>query len=127
MTTSHLPPRNFAAKSPDQIREELIGFPPACIAAVLRYRADGETDALLPALVPAMIAFHLPAGAKRPTGGITNSLRLQADLGLDSLALSEMAFKLDDLFGVAIELKEVAGIQTVGDVQVFLKNRLDAA
>ena len=53
-------------------------------------------------------------------------LRLREDIGLDSLALSELAFKLDEVFAVPIETHEVAHVITVQDLQHFLRGKLSA-
>ena len=78
-------------------------------------------------MLPGMIAFHLPRGAATAPAVLTDALRLKEDLGLDSLALTEMAFKLDDVFGISIETRDVFGLETVGDLKSFLKHRLDPA
>jgi hypothetical protein len=116
---------SFAAKSPERIRDEFRGFPAACIDAALRYRAGGHLDDFF-ALLPGMIAFHLPRGATPPPPVLAGTLRLKEDLGLDSLALTEMAFKLEDLFGFEVASGDVAAVRTVADLQAFLKARLEA-
>ena len=119
-------PGNFGTKSAGQISEELLGFPPSCRAAALRYHELGDF-ADLGAMLPGFIAFHLPSGTAHPTEPLTDNLRLQEDLGLDSLALTEMAFKMEDLFGITVETREVMKVQTVGDLKAFLKRQLTAA
>jgi len=74
-----------------------------------------------------MIEFHLPSGAGRIPAELNDDDRLKQDLGLDSLSLTEMAFKLDELLGVRIEIREVVGIETVGDLKSFLLEKLDHA
>ena len=114
----------FATKSPAQVAEEMVGFAPSCVAAALRYRENGAFEDFC-ALLPGMIAFHLPSGAARPPEVLADGLRLNQDLGLDSLALTEMAFKLDDLFGIPIETRDVFGVETVGALKAFLKRRIE--
>ena len=116
--------QNFASKSPAQVTGELQGFAPSCVDAALRYRESGEFDDFC-AMLPGMIAFHLPSGAALPPEVLTDGLRLNQDLGLDSLALTEMAFKLDDLLGIQIETRDVFGMETAGALKAFLKGRLD--
>ena len=116
----------FATKTPEQIKADLLGFAPPCVDAALRYHANGGADALLE-MLPWMIAFHLPPGAAKPPAVLPDEFRLNQDLGLDSLALTEMAFKLDDLFGIPIETREMAGVQTVGDLKSFLMRKLAQA
>jgi acyl carrier protein len=114
----------FAAKSPAQIAEALLGFEPSCVAAALRYRESGEFEDFW-AMLPGIIAFHLPSGATRPPAVMEDGMRLNEDLGLDSLALTEMAFLLDEVFQLSIETRDVVGVMTVGDLKAFLKRKLE--
>ena len=75
-------------------------------------------------LLPGFIAYHLPPGAAPPPSPLTDDLRLAQDLGLDSLALSEMAFKMEEILGFTIETREVFDLQTVGDLITFLGGKL---
>lgn len=118
------PVAGMSGKSAAQITEELLGFPPDCVAAALRFREGGDFADFC-AMLPGMIAFHLPrSAAARMPAELNDGLRLKEDLGLDSLALTEMAFKLDDLFGIAIETRDVAGLGTIGELKAFLQRRL---
>lgn len=118
MPTLPISPSNSA----DEIRESLTGFPEATVEAVLRFRSEPNVETLR-AMLPGFIEFHLPRGTPRPPAVLADDLRLTQDLGLDSLALTEMAFKLDELFGVMIETREVTGISTVGELVGFLKKK----
>jgi acyl carrier protein len=113
----------FAYKTAEEIRHDLCGFPPSCIEAALRFRKTEAPEALF-AMLPGFIEFHLPSGATKLPRRINDEHRLNQDLGLDSLSLAEMAFKIDDLFGLAIETREMAGIATVGDLKAFLLGKL---
>ena len=119
-------PCAFAAKTPETIKADLAGFPAPCIDAALRFHDHVEADALM-AMLPGMIEFHLPAGMAKPPAVLADGLRLNEDLGLDSLALIEMAFKMDDLFGIPIETREMAGIETVGNLRAFLMRKFNHA
>ena len=116
-------PADFLAKSEARIREELAGFTPATIAAVLHLRECATSEAVC-AILPGMIAFHLPSGKPPPPEPLPDEMRLREDLGLDSLALTEMAFKIEELIGVRIEIREVSGITSVGGLLAFLENKL---
>jgi acyl carrier protein len=117
-------PAVFLAKSEACIREELVGFGAATVEAVLRLRECGTPDALR-AVLPGMIAFHLPRSKRPPLEPLPDEMRLREDIGLDSLALTEMAFKLEELIGVPIEIREVGGITTVGGLLDFLESKLE--
>ena len=116
-------PADFLAKSEARIREELAGFTPATIAAVLHLRECATSEAVR-AILPGMIAFHLPSGKPPPPEPLPDEMRLREDLGLDSLALTEMAFKIEELIGVRIEIREVSTITSVGGLHAFLENKL---
>lgn len=76
-------------------------------------------------MLPGLVAFHLPRGAALPPLPLTDSMRLAEDLGLDSLALSEMTFKMEELFGFTAQTREIFGIRTVGELIDFLAAKLD--
>ena len=116
-------PAVFLAKSEDRLREELAGFTPTTVEGVLRLRECATRDALR-AILPGMIAFHLPSGKPPPPEPLSDEMRLREDFGLDSLALTEMAFKIEELIGVRIEVRDVTGIATVGDLLGFLEKKL---
>ncbi len=116
-------PAVFLAKSEDRIREELACFTPATVEAVLRLRECATGEALR-AILPGMIAFHLPSGKPPPPEPLRDEMRLREDIGLDSLALTEMAFKIEELIGVRIEVREVSGIASVGELLAFLESKL---
>jgi len=53
-----------------------------------------------------------------PASGISSEMTLQGDLPFDSLQLFELAAELEDEFGLPeIDEDDVAGIETVGDVE----------
>ncbi len=118
-----VPPR-FAARSVEEIRDDLWGFSDSCIAAALRFQATGAPEALF-AMLPGLIEFHLPGGAAKLPGKLADEHRLKQDLGLDSLSLTEMAFKMDEVLGISIEIREMAGIETVGELKAFILGKLD--
>jgi acyl carrier protein len=109
-------------RTPEQIKAALIDFASPCVAAAVRYLESNAADALME-MLPGMIEFHLPSGTSRPPALLTDELRLSQDLGLDSLALTEMALKFDDLLGIPIETRELSAIRTVGDLKAFLRRK----
>ena len=118
-------PSTFAAKTPEQIKADMLGFPASCVEAALRFQKDGSADTFFE-MLPGIVAFHLPSGKAAPPEVLEDHLRLHQDLGLDSLALTEMAFKMEDLFGISIETREMVGVETVGDLKAFLRGKLDS-
>lgn len=119
-------PAVFANKTAGQIRDELRGLPQSTVEAALRFHSDGRIESFFD-MLPGMIAWHLPRGAAKPPEALEDGMRLSQDLGLDSLALMEMAFKLDDLLGVRIESSEVKGTVNLDELKALLENKLGEA
>ncbi len=65
---------------------------------------------------------HLP---QRPAAPLTGSLRLVADLGLDSLQSFEMVADLEDHFGVTVPMEALQHIITLTDVAGVLVRVLE--
>jgi acyl carrier protein len=117
-------PAPLVEKSPEEIQEELAGFPDATIDAVMRFREDGEVDTLTE-LVLRVIEYYLPRDKKLSLIGMPETTRLFDELGADSLLLAEVAFKLEELFGIPIDLQSGAPAETLGDLMGYLRQRLD--
>jgi acyl carrier protein len=73
-----------------------------------------------------VIEFDLPQAARRSLADVPDSARLREDLALDSLALAEAAFKLDEVLGIPVETREVGNLATVGDLHAFFCSRLQS-
>ena len=50
---------------------------------------------------------------------------MKEDLGLDSLALAEAMFKIEELFEIRIENAELAEVTTLGEARDLLVSKLD--
>jgi acyl carrier protein len=123
MTTTPLPSLAFHSKTDTEIEQSLLGLDPVTIDAVLRFRHTPARETLRD-MLPGLVAYHLPRGAALPPSPLTDAMRLAEDLGLDSLALSEMTFKLEEILGFAAETREVFEIRTVGALIDFLSGKL---
>ncbi|MBN2231366.1 MAG: acyl carrier protein [Deltaproteobacteria bacterium] len=49
---------------------------------------------------------------------------LRDDLGLDSMAIIELLYSIEDAFGLQISDEDLAGLMTVGDVAAYVEGRL---
>ena len=114
----------LSAKSEDDIRTELRGFPASAVEAVLALRGDFSADRLRAALL-GVLEFYLPKSAARSLAGVPDTARLSEDMGVDSLSLAEAAFKLDELLTVPIETHETAQVKTVGELHTLLCRKLE--
>jgi acyl carrier protein len=61
---------------------------------------------------------------KRDAATITESHHLRDDLGLDSVAVIELLFEIEDRFKIQIPDQDLVGLSTVGSVASYVKERL---
>ncbi|MCQ2771431.1 MAG: acyl carrier protein [Clostridia bacterium] len=54
---------------------------------------------------------------------ITEDSKLEADLGINSLELAVLAFKLEDDYGIEIDDDDIPALITVGDVVKFIESK----
>jgi acyl carrier protein len=104
----------------------LSRYPAEAQAAYLRFVADGNA-ADLGLLVRAALREFMPRRIDRETAPLSESAKLIDDLGLDSLGVAEMIFFFEDLFNVSIPSNEILGLQTVADLESYVRSKLDAA
>lgn len=63
---------------------------------------------------------------KRDAASITESHHLRDDLGLDSVAVIELLFEIEDRFKIQIPDQDLVGLSTVGSVAAYVQERLAA-
>ncbi len=111
-------------------RNPLAKFPTDVRDAHARFLADGDVAAL-DTVVLAVVLDHQPKSASTaglaPAATPSDSARLIADLGFDSLALAEIVFFLEDLYGVTITNEELLRITTIGELRTFVRIKVAAA
>jgi acyl carrier protein len=61
---------------------------------------------------------------KRDPASITEAHHLRDDLGLDSMAVIELLFEIEDQFKIQIPDQDLPGLSTVGSVAVYVQQRL---
>jgi acyl carrier protein len=64
---------------------------------------------------------------KRDTGAIKPSHHLRDDLGLDSMAVIELLYKIEEVFNFQIPDQDLVGLTTVGSVAAYVEKRLAPA
>jgi len=76
-----------------------------------------EIDEKFDEKILSLIAEAIPKKYKK--AGITRDMRLLADLGIDSLGVAALVFRLEEMFGISLdEIDLTAGMsqmRTVGD------------
>ena len=61
---------------------------------------------------------------KRDAALITEAHHLRDDLGLDSMAVIELLYRIEDEFDIQIPDQDLAGLTTVGHVITYVNKRL---
>jgi acyl carrier protein len=61
---------------------------------------------------------------KRDADTIQSSYHLRDDLGLDSMAVIELLYKIEETFNLQIPDQDLAGLTTVGAVAQYVEQRL---
>lgn len=108
----------------EEIEHLLRGFSETAISSALALRT-GFDDADLEACLFGILTFYLPSGTAPLETEPSGDARLCADLGLDSLALAEAMFKIEELFDVRVENAEIAEITTLADASRLLTEKLE--
>jgi acyl carrier protein len=61
---------------------------------------------------------------KRDAASIKESHHLRDDLGLDSMAVIELLYKIEETFNIQIPDQDLPGMSTVGSVAAYVQQRL---
>lgn len=64
---------------------------------------------------------------KRDAASIKAAHQLREDLGLDSMAVIELLYKIEETFNLQIPDQDLVGLTTVGAVAEYVQNRLAPA
>ena len=72
-----------------------------------------------------LVRAHAPAAtsARLASEALDADLELRSDLGFDLIALAELALAIEDAFGIAVEMADLAGCRTIGDLQELVAAR----
>jgi acyl carrier protein len=72
-----------------------------------------------------LVRAHAPAAtsARLASAAPDADLELRRDLGFDLIALAELALAIEDAFGIELEMMDLNGCRTVGDLQALIAAR----
>ncbi len=100
----------------------LARFPAEVLEAYRRYRANGDASALESVVIAAAVDYR-PAGSA-PVPAVSDTTRLQEDLGYDSVAVAELVFFLEDLFEMTITNEDIMAVSTIGELRACVIRKL---
>ncbi|HVU35895.1 MAG TPA: acyl carrier protein [Opitutaceae bacterium] len=103
--------------------DKLRHLPAPARAAFERFQADGDVAALDP-VVFAILEDYIPQSPDRALSEFPPHTRLIEDLGFDSLAITELVFFTEDLFGITIANEEILRVRTIDDLRLFVRRKV---
>jgi acyl carrier protein len=109
--------------NPADREEALRHLPDEAREAFKRFQATGEVAALDPVIL-AILADFIPRKTARPLAEMSGDSRLMDDLGFDSLAITEVVFFTEDLFGISIANEEILQVRTLDDLRSFVHRKV---
>lgn len=105
-------------------REEIIRrLPPAAREALSRFETAGDLQAL-DVVIGAVLGDFMPRAPASPLETQPGTTRLIEDLGFDSLAITELVFLMEDLFGICIGNEEILLVRTLDDLRNFIRGKV---
>lgn len=115
-----------SAPGPTADSEESIRhLPESARASYREFRATGRTEVLDP-LILAILESFLPRKSPHRLPELPGDTRLMEDLGFDSLAITEIVFFTEDIFGIRIENRELLHVRTLDDLRGFIRQKIAA-
>jgi acyl carrier protein len=103
--------------------ESLRHLSPGSRAAFMRFRTIGDPADLDP-VVLAILEDYIPRTPAVPLAQLPGTTRLIDDLGFDSLAITEVVFFTEDLFGITITNEEIIQVRTLDDLRGFIRRKV---
>lgn len=108
---------------PNDLDDKLRHLPPEACAAFRRFQAEGDV-ALLDPVIFGILEDFIPRKPEKPLREFPPAAKLIEDLGFDSLAITELVFFTEELFGITIANEEILQVQTIEDLRVFVRKKV---
>ena len=120
MQTTAISSLTLAPVSPANRPESFRHLPVHARAAFEQFQAGGDPAALGPVVLAILTDFS-PRRSAVPLSDLPGDTLLIADLGFDSLAITEVVFTAEDLFGISITNEEIIQVRTLDDLLGFIQ------
>ena len=109
-----------------QLRETLRYCAPSTYEAAQLFRTTARPE-YVSAILHGVLQHYMEPDLRTHFRAPADSLRLQEDLGLDSLTLMEIVIRLEDVLQISIRDDELRKLRTVGEVQRLIERTVAAA
>jgi acyl carrier protein len=117
------PPPSTPVIPPVALEEKLRHLPADARAAFRRFQAEGNA-ADLDVVIFAILEDFIPKKSDRALAGLPGDTPLMDGLGFDSLAITEIVFFAEDLFGISIANEEIIKVRTIDDLRLFIRRKV---
>lgn len=107
----------------DQISLKLQGYPTDIVDAFEAFARDDRFEAFESGFLGAL-GFLSDGADADAVRSAPDEARLREDLNVDSLAMVELVFLVEDSFGIAIQDGEIQGVRTVADFKRLAREKL---
>lgn len=98
-------------------------LPAEATAAFRRFQERGDVAELDP-VVFAILEDFIPRAPEKPLSEMPGDTELIAGLGFDSLAITELVFFTEELFGITIANEEILKVRTIDDLRAFVRQKV---
>ncbi|MDP1579872.1 MAG: acyl carrier protein [Candidatus Didemnitutus sp.] len=103
--------------------ESIRHLPETARAAFVRFQADRDPAALDIVLL-AILEDFIPKTPAQPLAELPGNTKLIEGMGFDSLAITEVVFFAEDLFGISISNEEIVQVGTLDDLRGFIRTKV---
>jgi acyl carrier protein len=117
------PPPSTPVTPPVDLEEKFRHLPADARAAFRRFQVEGKA-ADLDVVIFAILEDFIPKKSERVIAGLPGDTPLMDGLGFDSLAITEIVFFAEDLFGISIANEEIIKVRTIDDLRLFIRRKV---
>ena len=117
------PPAALPLGEDARLREALRRCHPSAYYAAYQFHLTGDSTRL-PTVIFGIIGRYVDSRRRARLEDPDDSLRLNEDLGLDSLTLVEIAALVEEVLPVSLSDDELTRLRTVGGIRELIESKL---